>query len=222
MTRAEAELQKAIEEAGGNADLIYRTDERYSSRTPGTVIEATVLDGSGDRTPLAGQQIPAGNTVFIVLAKKIPVVPNVLDEQVDRATRELEAKGYAVKVRRIVSTRPEGVVLSQSVPRGTKQIPNNKPIMLTVAKPQPGTFISVTGAGSALITWIADGSTRQVTVPLPFTTKVPSPGSFDVISMSAQRQLGDGGSITCAIIDYGDVVKKSTSSGPYSICSVTY
>lgn len=73
-----------------------------------------------------------------------------------------------------------------------------------------------------MVTWIANDNTRQVTVSLPFSARVQGGGLFDVISMNAQRQQGDAGSITCQIIDFGEVVKKATSSDPYSICSVTY
>jgi hypothetical protein len=110
---------------------------------------------------------------------------------------------------------------SQSAPDGTTTAATALSGSTATTATPPGTFISVSGSGSALVTSLSNGNERQVTVDLPFTTQVEEGGSFDVIVMSAQRQLGDSGSITCEIIVDGQVVKKSTSSGPYSICSVT-
>ena len=220
--KARAAIQTAVNRAGGEAELELNLKSKYSKREGGTILAATTLV-NGESRKIRGMQVPSGNTIFLVVAKPIPRVPSVVGLQEDRAKRELEARGFDVRIRRVTSTLAEGIVLSQSVPAGAQRLPGGDPIGLSIAKPQPGVFISVMGTGSALVTWI-DGnfSTHQLTVPLPFTRKVVEGDSFSSISMSAQRQLGDSGSITCSIIDFGDVVKKSTSRGAYSICSVTY
>jgi hypothetical protein len=86
-------LAEGTNQAGSGAHLEFQVDKEYSSAPTLTVIQATVSDGSGSRVPLAGSRVPSGDTVFLVFVKKIPNVPNVLDEQVTRATRELEEKG---------------------------------------------------------------------------------------------------------------------------------
>ncbi len=162
-----------------------------------------------------------GDTIQVVVSKTIPAVPNVTGLGVYMASSKLKRLGYSVHIKKEISTAPEGRVLSQSVGAGKRAVPPRTTITLTVAKPQPGVFFEVTGAGSALVTILDSNlSTRQATVSLPYETKVAY-GQYG-ISVSAQRQLGDGGSITCTIIDNGRVVKRSTSSGPYSICSLVY
>lgn len=218
--QADQALHRASVQAGMDVTLSFNIHEKYSKQRGKIVIAATVIDASGKEADVRGAKIPSDNTVQLVVSKPIPVVPNVLNQQGSKATKELEARGYKVKLKQAISTQPKGIVLSQSVPAGTQKIPSGAAIVLTVARPQPGLFISVTGSGSALVTWGTNGTTHQVTVPLPFTARVPSGGTYGIISMNAQRQLGDSGSITCEIISNGRVVKRATSSGPYSICSV--
>ena len=102
-------------------------------------------------------------------------MPNVVRLGVYKATDNLKSAGYTVKVRRVISSEPEGRVLSQSVGPGKRLVPSRTTITLTVAKPQPGVFVLVTGSGSAMVT-ILDGnlSTHQVTVSLPYEVKVAS------------------------------------------------
>jgi hypothetical protein len=99
--------------------------------------------------------------------------------------------------------------------------PVNAEFRLVVAK-EPirfhGDSIHIEGAGSAMVTWL-DGNSNihQKTVALPAWFRVPA----GVENFSAQRSLGDGGSITCQIRYNDRVTSHSTSSGPYAICSVS-
>jgi hypothetical protein len=210
MTITEAE--RAIQQAGRYSDVGDLTFD----------VEVTVSkDGEGlveSTEPPAGAEIGDGATITLIIA--LAPMPDLVGDKAGPAAANLRRLGYKVTVKGEIADSGWGKVLSQSPKPGTAILPGEDRIVLVEARPQPGLFISVTGTGSALITWIdGDFSTHQVTVSLPYTRKVPYGGT---ISMSAQRQLGDGGSITCAIIDTGEVVKKSTSSGPYSICSVVY
>jgi PASTA domain-containing protein len=216
LAKAKAALQRAADAAGGGASLELRTSLKYSSKLKGTVIG---VEPNEYEKP--GTEIPSGNTVTLVLAKTIPTVPNVLGLQADKATRELKDKGYSVRTKSTISTDPAGSVLAQSIRGGTKAIPERTTVKLTVAKPPPGYYVRVLGSGSALVTWGDIGTTHQVTVSLPFTTKVPSAGSFNVVTVVAQRSSGDGGSITCQIIHSGRVVKSATSSGAYAVCTAS-
>lgn len=218
--QAEAAIQQAVNHSQAGARLSLRYSNGYSRAPAGSVISASAYTRSG-LGPIAGKLIPSGNVIHLVLARPIPIVPDVVGEPLSAATREMKHRGYTVRTRQKESTLPQGQVLAQSVAAGSRKIPGGT-IVLTVAKPQPGVFIQVIGSGSALITWIeGDFDEHQVTENLPFTTRVSTGGAFSTITMSAQRQLGDSGSITCEIISFGKVVKKSTSSGPYTICSVT-
>lgn len=217
LSAAKAAYTKAAKAAGSGATLFaVGGGFRYSSQPRGTVVAV-----NPNTWAKKGTRIPSGSTVFLILAKPIPTVPYVLNEQAKKAAKELRTRGYTVRTKTAISSQPKGRVLAQSVPGGKTAIPDQTTIVLTVAKPAPGYFITVLGSGSALVTWGNIGSTHQVTVGLPFTARVSTNGSFDVITVLAQRSLGDGGSITCEIIYSGRAVKKSTSSGAYSICSAT-
>jgi len=82
----------------------------------------------------------------------------------------------------------------------------------------PGDSIYIEGAGSAMVTWLdSNSSIHQKTVPLPAWFRVPA----GVENFSAQRSLGDGGTIVCQIRYDDKVYRQSRSSGPYAICSVS-
>lgn len=216
LAKAKVALQRAADVAEGDAALELRTSLRYSSKPKSTVIGVEPKEYGKP-----GTEIPSGNTVTLVLAKAIPTVPKVLGLQAEKATRELKDKGYSVRTQSSISSAAPGSVIAQSVPGGTKAIPERTTVKLTVAKPPPGYYVRVLGSGSALVTWGDIGTTHQVTVSLPFTTKVPSGGSFNVVTVVAQRSSGDGGSITCQIIHSGRVVKSATSSGAYAVCTAS-
>ena len=112
-------------------------------------------------------------------------------------------------------------MLAQSVPPGTQAIPERTTVTLTIAKPPPGWYVAVVGSGSALVTWGTISGSSQVTVGLPWSTKVSVDFTFDVVTVVAQRQSGGSGSITCEVIHDGRVVERKTSSGAYAVCTAT-
>jgi hypothetical protein len=206
VTAAQREIQRAATDSGV-ATVNVTVDLTFEKGAAGTI------DSS---RPAAGGLVGGDAEVALTLA--LSPMPDLVGEQAGPAVRRLKKLDYEVRIRgKILPDEKPDTIMAQLPKPGAQPVPGQDRIVLTVAKPQPGTFISVTGTGSALVTWIdEDFSTHQMTVSLPFTRRV---GSVD-ISLSAQRQLGDSGSITCAIIDWGAVWKKATSSGPYSICSV--
>jgi hypothetical protein len=212
LEEARAALQEAVNAAGGDASLSLETLKRYSSAPQGTVL------ASG---PAAGVRVDSESTVRLTLAKSIPAVPNVVNLSGDKAKRDLEKLGYTVRTKFQESSAAKGVVLAQSVPAETRKIPERTVIVLTLARPPQGWFVHVEGSGSALVTWGNISGTSQQTVSLPWTAQVHRNGSFDVVTVVAQRQSGDSGSIVCEVIHSGRVVKRSVSSGGYAVCTAS-
>lgn len=80
----------------------------------------------------------------------------------------------------------------------------------------PASYV-VEGSGSAFVTYTLGGSNiQQETVSLPWRRDLSTKPSFASIS----AQLEGSGTITCKIINFGDiVVSQATSSGDYVIAS---
>jgi hypothetical protein len=212
LKEARRRLAGAVRDAGEGAELDIDVAYTYTDKAVGTVLS------SG---PAAGVEIESGSTVLLTVAKAPPTVPNVVGLQVARATRALEDIGFTVRTKQQVSSEVKGTVIAQAPVAGTRLVPGERAVVLTVAKPPQGWYIRVLGSGSALVTWGNIGGTSQQTVALPFSAKVGAGGSFNVISVVAQRNAGDSGSITCQIVHTGRVVKQSTSSGAYAVCSAS-
>ena len=82
--------------------------KKYSSDPPGTVLAST---------PSAGTQLEAGSKVHLVVAKALPMVPNVVGLQLTTARLNLKDRGFKVRVKKqATSSHPSGSVISQSPP----------------------------------------------------------------------------------------------------------
>lgn len=209
---AKAKIQKAVNSASGEASVSLNLGYKYSDQPPGSVLATG---------PAHGVRVDSGSTVELTLAKPIPEIPSVVQVPVNRARRELENLGFSVRIRQQVSALAKGTVISQSVAPGTLAIPERTTVILTTAKPPQGWYIRVEGSGAALVTWGNIEGTSQQTVSLPFSIKVSTHGDFDVISVVAQRQSGDSGTIVCEVVHSGRVVKRSPSAGAYAVCSAS-
>lgn len=88
-------------------------------------------------------------------------------------------------------------------------------------QPPPAPIVfRVTGYGTADVTYVKDAKLDQAQengVALPWRKQVPDDGAVLGYNLIAQRQSGDGGSITCTISRGSDVLVTNTSSGPYSV-----
>jgi eukaryotic-like serine/threonine-protein kinase len=100
---------------------------------PGTVL---------DQDPGAGAKVDPGTTVNLTVAKQpqqqLVTVRNVVGFTEDAAKQALESDGLKVKVqdqRPPDPTKPEGTVVSQSIPPGT-QVAQNTEITIMVNHPQ--------------------------------------------------------------------------------------
>ncbi|MFC9427310.1 Stk1 family PASTA domain-containing Ser/Thr kinase [Streptomyces sp. NPDC056987] len=85
------------------------------------------------QTPESGQ-MDKGNTIQVVVSEGAPQieVPDVTDKQKDKATVQLENKGFKVDYKEEESDRDAGTVLSQD-PEGNTQAEKNSTVTLTIA-----------------------------------------------------------------------------------------
>ncbi|MFE2938611.1 Stk1 family PASTA domain-containing Ser/Thr kinase [Streptomyces sp. NPDC059255] len=79
-------------------------------------------------------QMDKGNTIQVVVSEGAPQieVPDVTDKQKDKATVQLENKGFKVDYKEEESDRDAGTVLSQD-PEGNTQAEKNSTVTLTIA-----------------------------------------------------------------------------------------
>ncbi|GIH75240.1 Stk1 family PASTA domain-containing Ser/Thr kinase [Planobispora longispora] len=113
------EAQAELEAAGLKASL----QTKPSARKQGVVFETD---------PPAGKRVNKGSTVRIYVPAEAQEVPSVLGYDVEEAKGMLEELGFRVRVIEQPSTEPEGTVLNQTPPAGSKLQPNTT-IRLTVS-----------------------------------------------------------------------------------------
>ncbi|MET8023965.1 Stk1 family PASTA domain-containing Ser/Thr kinase [Streptomyces avermitilis] len=87
--------------------------------------------------PKSGTKVQKNSTVNLVVSTGAPkvAVPNVIDDAVDEATKELEADKYKfnVKTKTRESSQPAGTVLEQNPDPGT-EVQKGSTVTLTIAK----------------------------------------------------------------------------------------
>ncbi|MET7324522.1 Stk1 family PASTA domain-containing Ser/Thr kinase [Streptomyces sp. NPDC005549] len=85
--------------------------------------------------PEQGTDVEKKSTVNLVVSTGAPkvAVPNVIDKNVDEATKQLEAKGFVVETKQTESSQDEGTVLSQDPDPG-KELQKGSTVTLEVAK----------------------------------------------------------------------------------------
>ncbi|WP_371661222.1 Stk1 family PASTA domain-containing Ser/Thr kinase [Streptomyces sp. NBC_00280] len=102
-----------------------------------------------DQDPKAGVDVKKGDTIALVVSTGAPkvVVPSVLGDKVDEATKTLEGDEYQLDVKTVSKESPEapGTVLEQSLKVGD-EVEKGTTITLTVAKEEEkSTVPDVTG-----------------------------------------------------------------------------
>ncbi|MFF4350417.1 Stk1 family PASTA domain-containing Ser/Thr kinase [Streptomyces sp. NPDC001530] len=110
--------------------------------------------------PVAGTQVKKGDTINVVVSTGAPkvVVPNVIDEDVDAATSQLEADKYRfdVETKTRESSEKPGTVLAQTPDPGS-EVEKGSKITLTVAEEKKQVVVpDVTGKS-------CDEATQQMT-----------------------------------------------------------
>ena len=106
------ESQSAAVARLNRAGLVSRVQTKPSSLPAGTVFA---------EHPAAGSRVTRGSAVTLVTSvASVVVVPNVVGEKAAAAVKALHAKGLTVETSRVVSSKPDGTVVSQSPAAGSK------------------------------------------------------------------------------------------------------
>ncbi|WP_329441894.1 Stk1 family PASTA domain-containing Ser/Thr kinase [Streptomyces canus] len=100
-----------------------------------------------EQDPAQGTEVDKNSTVNLVVSTGAPkvAVPNVIDKDVDAATKLLEDKGFEVKTTTTESSQDPGTVLSQNPDPGT-ELEKDSTVTLEIAKAEEkSTVPDVTG-----------------------------------------------------------------------------
>ncbi|MFD5098862.1 Stk1 family PASTA domain-containing Ser/Thr kinase [Streptomyces albidochromogenes] len=87
------------------------------------------------QSPDSGQEVKEGSTVTVVVSTGAPKVevPDVTEQSKDRATQNLEAKGFEVDTKQVESEKTVGTVVDQDPEGGTKA-EKGETITLSIAR----------------------------------------------------------------------------------------
>ncbi|RJK94723.1 Stk1 family PASTA domain-containing Ser/Thr kinase [Vallicoccus soli] len=121
-------LDEATAALASNGLLVGDVESRDAEEDEGEVLEASVQ---------AGEEVPVGTTVDLVVSTGRTAVPDVTGQTEDDATDALEGAGFEVDTTtREDATAPEGTVIGQSPAAGTSQRTGTT-ITLTLAVAPP-------------------------------------------------------------------------------------
>lgn len=118
-----ANARNSIEQAG----LSLFLETKLSHQPSGTVLSQSLAPG---------EDVPAGETIRLVVAEAFPVIPDVVGDKLSDARRTLSESGFDVRVVREVSSQPKDTVISQS-PQGRTEARPGRQVTIVVAKPAP-------------------------------------------------------------------------------------
>ena len=120
--RTADEAQRILEEAGLEVAGAPKPED-----------SATVEEGRVTKTdPAAGTGVSGGTKVTIYVSSGQVVVPDVVGQNVEDATKALQDAGLQVSTRSVESDKPEGEVVAQSRPGG-QPVPQRTAVTLDVA-----------------------------------------------------------------------------------------
>ncbi|MGW7196583.1 Stk1 family PASTA domain-containing Ser/Thr kinase [Streptomyces chryseus] len=115
-------------ELGTNADLTVKVGDRKEceDQPQGKICS---------QSPDSGQEVKEGSTVTVVVSTGAPKVevPDVTEQSKDRATQNLEDKGFEVDTKQVESEKTVGTVIDQDPEGGTKA-EKGETITLSIAK----------------------------------------------------------------------------------------
>jgi len=129
-----------------SAGLKGRTKTVASTRPPDVVLA---------QTPAAETRAKKGSVVLLTLSKgsgRPVAVPRVVGLTDAVATAKLTALGFRVRVARIASTKPKGLVLSQEPAQGTKAAPGSVAGLNVSDGPTTTTTTTTTGTSTTPLT----------------------------------------------------------------------
>ena len=115
---------ETLDAAGFTVDIEMKLT---SAETRGTVLRQSIEGGT---------EAELGSTITLVVAKPLPVIPNVVGDKLTAARRTLKQRGFEVEVKKEGSSKPKDTVIRQSPGGGTSARPG-RVVTLVVAKPLP-------------------------------------------------------------------------------------
>jgi eukaryotic-like serine/threonine-protein kinase len=156
--------------------------------------------------PAAGSQVKKGDTVTLVVSSGPPkadvTVPDVTTKTVTTATSTLRAKGFAVTVQAVKSSKPNGTVIKQTPVGGTRS-KSGSTVKLTVSEQSSVKVPNVVGHNQAT----AGASLSDTGLKVGSTTSACS-NAYSSGLVSAQNPAAGAGEVP------GTVVNLTISSGP--------
>lgn len=139
------------------------------------------------QSPKAGNPLPRGGTLFIVLSQAGPTavnpvqVPSVIDKQVDQAIVALNKAGFTrINQKGQPSTKPAGTVIDQLPAANALVVPGSE-VTLVIAEPMPTATPTVPPTATPTIT-----PTATITPTLPPTNTPVPPTHTPVIVAPTQ------------------------------------
>ena len=188
------------EQQAGNIDLKLTFKEQPCEDQPkGNVCE---------QDPKQGTDVEKESTVNLVVSTGAPkvAVPNVIDDNVDEATKELEDKGFDVETKQTESSQDEGTVLSQDPDPGTEKEKGSK-VTLEVAKAEEKVTVpDVVGRTCDEAKSQMEGSDLEATCTDQPTTDENQVGKVISTTPSANQQVDPGSKVTVVV---GKAVEKT-------------
>jgi len=118
----QSEAVGALEAAGFTVNVETKLTD---AQPRGTVLRQSLRGGT---------EAELGSTITLLVAKPLPVIPNVVGDKLRAARRTLERRGFEVDVRKEGSSQPKYTVIRQSPEGGTSARPG-RVVTLVVAKP---------------------------------------------------------------------------------------
>ncbi|WP_093800024.1 Stk1 family PASTA domain-containing Ser/Thr kinase [Streptomyces sp. Wb2n-11] len=122
-----------------NADLTLEVGDRKEceDQPEGKICE---------QTPAGGEEVEPGSSIKVVVSTGAPKieVPDVMDQSKDRATENLEAKGFDVETKSVESEKTVGTVIDQDPEGGTKA-EKGETITISIAKTSKADVPDVVG-----------------------------------------------------------------------------
>ncbi|MBU6532223.1 Stk1 family PASTA domain-containing Ser/Thr kinase [Streptomyces sp. NPDC057245] len=188
------------EQQAGNIDLKLTFKEQPCEDQPkGNVCE---------QDPKQGTDVEKESTVNLVVSTGAPkvAVPNVIDKNVDEATKQLEDKGFDVETKQTESSQDEGTVLSQDPDPGTEKEKGSK-VTLEVAKAEEKVTVpDVVGRTCDEAKSQMEGSDLDATCTDQPTTDENQVGKVISTTPSANQQVDPGSKVTVVV---GKAVEKT-------------
>ncbi|CAL9522811.1 Stk1 family PASTA domain-containing Ser/Thr kinase [Streptomyces sp. enrichment culture] len=161
-----------------------------------------------EQDPKQGTDVEKETTVNLVVSTGAPkvAVPNVIDDNVDEATKELEDKGFDVETKQTESSQDEGTVLSQDPDPGTEKEKGSK-VTLEVAKAEEKVTVpDVVGRTCDEAKSQMEGSDLEATCTDQPTTDENQVGKVISTTPSANQQVDPGSKVTVVV---GKAVEKA-------------